>query len=133
MTVVFDTNVIVSALITEGLCSRLLRRARLREFSLVLCQCIFDEIRKVLSEKFKASRGEILSALDIINESVSMVITSDMPIQPLCKDKDDDMVIACALEAKADYLVTGDVELLKIGQYKGIKILSPRDFELLFD
>lgn len=132
MIVVFDTNVIISGIITEGLCSRLLRRARLREFSLMICPCIFDEIRKILKEKLKASREEILSAFDVINESISEVF-DPISIQPICKDKDDDRIIACALAANADYLVTGDADLLEIKRYKSLKILPPKDFELLFE
>lgn len=132
MIVVFDTNVFISAIITEGLCSRLLKRARLKEFSLVICRSIFDEIRGVLKEKFNASKDEILLALDVINESISNMV-DPIPIQPICKDKDDNRIIACALSAKADYLVTGDADLLEIKKYKKLKIISPRDFELLFE
>lgn len=80
-----------------------------------------------------ASRGEISSALELIDEAVNEVINIDMPIPLLCKDKNDDMIIGCAMAAKADYLVTGDSELIAIHQYKNIKIISPRDFEMLFD
>jgi predicted nucleic acid-binding protein len=45
---------------------------------------------------------------------------------------DNDNIIACAVAAKADYLVTGDFDLLNVKHYKGIKIISPRDFEALF-
>lgn len=133
MIVVFDTNVYISAIITEGLCSRLLKRARKGEFSLISCPCIVDEIKKVLSEKFEASAEEILSALDVINESVSKMVNPDKVVSSICKDKEDDRIIACAFKAKADYLVTGDADLLEIRQYKNIKIISPRDFEMLFE
>ncbi|MFN3740799.1 MAG: putative toxin-antitoxin system toxin component, PIN family [Thermodesulfovibrionales bacterium] len=130
---VFDTNVYISAIITEGLCSKLLKRARKGEFTLISCPCIVDEIKKVLSEKFKASAAEILSAIDVINESVSKMVSHEKVDFSICKDKEDDKIIACAFKAKADYLVTGDTDLLEIRQYKNIKIISPRDFEMLFD
>ena len=54
-------------------------------------------------------------------------------VSNICRDADDDNVLACALAAKADYLVTGDSDLLIIGIFRGIKIITPREFELLFE
>ena len=55
MRVVFDTNVLVAAFVTEGLCSVLLARARRREFEFSLCPKILEEFERILSEKIKAS------------------------------------------------------------------------------
>lgn len=129
---VFDTNIFIAAILTEGLCSRLLRRARLKDFFLIVCPCIIDEIKKVLSDKFKFPQYEISTSIDIINEALTDMIDADMPVISICKGRDDNKIIACALVAKAHYLVTGDAELLELRQYKNIKIISPRDFELLF-
>ncbi len=52
--------------------------------------------------------------------------------QGVCRDPNDDAILACALEARADYLVTGDVDLLELKIFKGIRIVTPRDFEILF-
>ncbi|HBG93235.1 MAG: hypothetical protein A2X54_04630 [Nitrospirae bacterium GWF2_44_13] len=54
-------------------------------------------------------------------------------ITDICGDADDDNVLACALAAKAAYLVTGDADLLAVKNFRGVKIISPRDFEALFD
>jgi predicted nucleic acid-binding protein len=50
----------------------------------------------------------------------------------LRRDPDDDAILACALEAGADYLVTGDVDLMELKIFKGIRIVTFREFELLF-
>jgi len=55
-----------------------------------------------------------------------------MDVPTAIRDKDDDDVLACAKDAKADYLVTGDTDLLELKEFSGISILSPRDFELFF-
>jgi len=52
---------------------------------------------------------------------------------PVCRDRDDDLILACADTADADYLVTGDKDLLVLERYGRSKILSPRDFELMFE
>lgn len=53
------------------------------------------------------------------------------PIPNICKDPNDDMIIACAIDAAADYIVTGDEDLLILKNYKDIVIINPRNFEAL--
>ena len=132
MIAVFDTNVLIAAIITEGLCSKLLHRARTGEFSLISCQFIVKELRRILSQKFRLAHGESAEAMEPIIEAISQVIDHSVRITDICRDPDDDNVIACAVAAKADYLVTGDSDLLEIRKYRGIKIITPRDFESLF-
>ena len=132
MTAVFDTNVYVAALVTEGLCFRLLHRARAQEFTLVACPFIINELRRILSKKFRLSSADSAEAMVPVTEAIGRMIEHDMNVTGVCRDADDDNVLACALAAKAGYLVTGDADLLVIGTYKGIKIVTPRDFELLF-
>lgn len=132
MIAVFDTNVLIAAIITEGICSKLLRRARMQEFSLISCPFILKEIRGVLSRKFRLSHGEIASAVEPISAAIDQIIDHNLKITNICRDADDDNIIACAVAAKADYLVTGDSDLLEIKKYQGVRIISPRDFEALF-
>jgi uncharacterized protein len=132
MTVVFDTNVLVAAIITEGICSKLLRRARAGEFSLISCPFILKELQRILLKKFRLSNEDIASAMEPISEAVSRVIEHSLKITDICRDADDDNIIACAAVAKADYIVTGDSDLLEIKSYQGVKIITPRDFEALF-
>jgi len=54
-------------------------------------------------------------------------------VQSVCRDPGDDAILACALEARADYLVTGEVDLLELKNFEGIRIVNPRDFEMLFN
>jgi uncharacterized protein len=132
MIAVFDTNVLIAAIITEGICSKLLHRARAGEFSLVSCPFIMMELRRTLSKKFRLSHDELSSAMEPISESISRVIEHSLKVKDICRDVDDDNIIACAVAAKAAYLVTGDSDLLDIKSYRDIKIITPRDFEALF-
>jgi uncharacterized protein len=132
MTAVFDTNVLIAALITEGLCSKLLHRARTGEFSLVSCPFIMQELRRILTKKFRLANEEITSSMEPINEAVEQIIEHSLKIKGVCRDADDDNIIACALAAKAEYLVTGDADLLGLKSYQGVRIITPRDFEALF-
>ncbi len=132
MRVVFDTNVLIAAFLTEGLCPVLLTRARRREIDLFVCSTILEELERILSHKIKAPQALVREALEIILE-VSETIHPTRAIQRVCRDKDDDQILACALSAEADYLVSGDKDLLEISSFERLKIISPREFETFFE
>jgi putative PIN family toxin of toxin-antitoxin system len=128
----FDTNVLIAALVTEGICSKLLHRARKKEFLLLTCPFIISEVQRVLSKKFHASKKDVADAVSLILDTAEY-IEHAVKVPGACRDADDDNIIACAIAAKAEYLVTGDADLLEMKSCRGSKIVSPRDFELLFD
>ena len=133
MKAVFDTNVLVAAFAAEGICSKILTRGRKGQFHLIACPIILQEFERVLIKKFSATRDEARNALQIVLEVVHSVAHPSQSVQSVCRDPDDDAILACALEAGADYLVTGDEDLLELKVFKGIRIVTPRDFELLFN
>ena len=133
MRAVFDTNVLVAAFVTEGICSKLLTRGRKKEFDLIICPVVLQEFDRVLIKKFSATRNEARNTLQIVSEAIHSVVHPSQSVSSVCRDPDDDAILACALEARADYLVTGDVDLLGLKVFKGIPIITPRDFELLFN
>jgi uncharacterized protein len=131
MRVVFDTNVLVSAFVTEGVCSKLLGRARRRQFQLITCPFILKELEAVFSKKLSATRGETRQVLRILSEAISDLVEPDQPVTGTCRDPDDDHILSCVLAANADYWVTGDSDLLELRDFRGTRIFTPRDFELL--
>jgi len=131
--VVFDTNVLIAAFLTEGLCSRLLIRARKQAFQLVLCDYIIREFEGIMTKKFKLSSSDISETSDIVAEAAYEILHELHPISGICRDPNDDKIIACAIDASADYIVTGDEDLLILKKYNDIKIINPRNFEALFE
>ncbi len=131
MKVVFDTNVLVAAFVAEDICSVLLSHARKKEVDLIVCPKILEEFEKVLKEKLKVPEEIVQEALNLILEASQLVHPAGTAFK-VCRDEDDNQILACALSAKADYLVSGDRNLLKIGSFKKLKIVSPREFESLF-
>jgi putative PIN family toxin of toxin-antitoxin system len=129
---VFDTNVLIAAFLTEGLCSRLLIRARKKAFNLVLCDDIIREFEGILIKKFKLTSTDISEILPIVSEAASEILHKLGPIPNICRDPNDDMIIACAIDAAADYIVTGDEDLLILKRYNDIVMINPRNFEALF-
>ena len=132
MKAVFDTNVFVAAFVTEGVCAKLLGRARRKQLDLVISPFILEEFRNVLSKKFLASKEQTRATTHLILEATHMVSPASK-VSGVCRDPDDDQILSCALSAKADYLVTGDSDLLELKKFHGITILTPGAFELLFE
>jgi putative PIN family toxin of toxin-antitoxin system len=129
---IFDTNVCIAAFLTEGICTKLLIRARRRDFDLILCDGILQEFKRVLKKKFAVSPDETSEALTTLSEATQEILGQTDSVTPICRDSDDDFILACARDAVADYIVTGDEDLLVLKNYEGISIVTPREFEKLF-
>ena len=123
---------LVAAVITEGICARILRRARKREFELVVCPFILAELEAVLTGNFSASKREVSETIALVREAATLIVEHVEEVQGVCRDRDDDNILACALAAKSDYLVTGDDDLLVVRRFHRARIVTPRAFELLF-
>ena len=111
MKAVFDTNVLIAAFLTEGICTKLLIRARRRDFDLILCNGILQEFKGVFKKKFATSPHETSEALIILSEAAQEIYEQPDSITPICRDSDDDLILACARDAVTDYVVTGDEDL----------------------
>jgi len=129
---VFDTNVLVAAFVSEGVCSKLLTRARKRQFRLFISPFILQEFERVLIRKIAVPKGETRDTVRLVSEAADVILHPPELETPICRDSNDDKVLACSLAAKADYLVTGDADLLDLRSFQNTLIISPRDFESLF-
>ena len=126
MKVLLDTNVLASAAATRGLCADVLR-AVLAEHQLVVSSQIVFELQRVLRDKFGAS-GKLSDAfVRLLQQGTIMAKVGDLPTLKL-KDRDDLGILAAAEGGDANVIVTGDKELQDLGSFKGITILSPRQF-----
>jgi putative PIN family toxin of toxin-antitoxin system len=129
---VFDTNVLVAAFVSEGVCSKLLIRARKRQFHLFISQFILQEFEWVLSRKLAVPKSETKEAVRLVSGAATVILLPPKLEAPICRDSKDDNILACSLAAEAHYLVTGDADLLDLRSFRNIPIISPRDFESLF-
>lgn len=111
---------------------KLLLRANKGEFELWTCPFILNEFEEKLKTQFVLSKAEKEEATMLLKE-ISLIANPDRTIEGVCRDADDDAILACATNAGVDYVVTGDKDLLIIREFEGIKIISPREFELLFE
>ena len=132
MKAVFDTNVLISAFVAEGVCSKLLMRARKRQFHLTTCPFILEEFQNILRGKLSATKAEVQAAIQLLHEAAQSVVHPEHTAAGTCRDSDDDNVLDCLITSGADYLVTGDADLLTLKTFAGKPIIRPRDFEMLF-
>jgi putative PIN family toxin of toxin-antitoxin system len=125
MRIVFDTNVLFAAFVAHGVCAGLYEECLLRG-RIVVSPFILEELQEKLLTKAKLSPVEVEEVIDALSADAEIV-----KMQPLatrvCRDADDDWILAATLAAKADALVTGDKDLLVLERHEGIPILTPRD------
>lgn len=127
MRVFLDTNVLVSGFATRGLCADVIRLV-LAEHELIIGKVVLEETRRVLLQKIHLPEplaAEILAFLETQTVQVQPKATPTIRI----RDEDDIMVLASALAAKADVLITGDKDLLEFSdRVSDLLITDPRGF-----
>ena len=125
MTIVLDTNVIVAGLVTNGLCQDVLRQCIAMD-AIVSSPQLLDELERTLQRKFSLT-PEARAFLARLRSSIRTVEPA-LLASPVCRDPDDDIVLATALAGDADLIVTGDNDLLVLVSFRRIRIVTPRTF-----
>jgi len=127
MRAVIDTNVIVSGLLWQGPPRRILERAKLGEIELFTSSALLAELQDVLARPKFARRLELArveSRQLVLGYAALARTVRPAKITPtVADDPDDDEVLACAVAAQAEVIVSGDSHLLKLVEFRGIRIL----------
>ena len=126
MRVVFDTNVMISALVYGGLPGELLTRVFRGEVTLVTSTVLLNELEEILVARFAHDSSLARTVRAEIELLAEVVQRSDL--ERFARDRDDDAVLAAATAGGASTIVTGDRDLLILGEHRGIRIVTPRDF-----
>ncbi|MGB6367702.1 MAG: putative toxin-antitoxin system toxin component, PIN family [Thermoanaerobaculia bacterium] len=129
MKVVLDTNVLIAAFTTRGLCSELLERV-LSDHELIVSTHLLVEFERVLVGKFGFTDSKVKQAVALLRR-VGVIVEPGPLDRPVCRDPDDDLVLALGVQAGAKCIVTGDRDLLDLERLQSVPILSPRDFWIL--
>jgi putative PIN family toxin of toxin-antitoxin system len=124
--VFLDTNVLVSAFATRGLCTDVLRQVLL-EHDLVTSELVIEELRRALRLRIKLPESVIEEIENLLREN-EVVAAPRTPAELAIRDESDRLILAAALEAKANVLVTGDRDLLEVADVAPLPILDPRGF-----
>ncbi len=128
---VLDANALVSGFpASTGTLAEIVDRWRTGEFRLVVSQHILDEVGRAWTKPYWQTRfdpNQAERALALLRRRAE-VIPITAQFTGVATHSEDDLVLATAVSASADYLATGDKQLQQIGSYEGVKILSPRAF-----
>jgi uncharacterized protein len=123
-----DTNVLVSAFIAGGPPSRIVEAAIDGRIELVLATLVIDELERVLSAKLAHDLEQVrANSSFLVGLAVECVDPPAQPPEAITGDPDDDLILACAVAASVDVLVSGDRRhLLPVGAHRGVRILTPQ-------
>jgi len=133
MKVTVDTNFLISSTQWDySVAHKLLKKLILSDAEIFTTYDILDETAEVLERDFEYSKDE---AKNIIEKILlfAKLIKPKQKVDVIKDDPDDNKVIECAIESSSDYIITYDRHLLKLKEYKGIKIVTPEEFNKICD
>ena len=134
--IVIDTNILVSAILTpEGNPAKILKFALQGKLNLIISPAILEEIRQVLRypklvklmKKNMITLEEVYTFLDKMSK-IAVITPGKLDIKAIPDDPSDDMVLSCAVEGEADFIISGDHHLTDLRIFQGIKIVDPAAF-----
>src|SRR3989338_5494796 len=126
--VVLDTNILISALLRSPTCSTIMEFLKVRSFSLVSSESLLNEFREVLlDKKFTSLTDQEVRNLTIIIKINALIVNPTHKIQA-CRDPEDNKILEAAVSSNADFIVTGDKDLLTIKKIKNTIIITPKEF-----
>ncbi len=130
--IVLDTNVLVSAVIASGYSASILDAVRREEIKLITSVHLLEEFSEVITRRRIASKyPKATQAAETLLDFLRAfaVLVPGIPEEAnISVDRDDDFVLACAVDGEAECIVSGDPHLLDLQRYKSIPILTPRQF-----
>ena len=126
MRVVFDSSVLVAAFATHGVCHELFEYC-LKNTTILCSDYISDEVQRILIQKIKVPVKKTSEIIHYLKRQTQWISPENILVENL-RDPKDRMVISTALSGGADYLITGDKDMLVLRSLKKTVILSPRDF-----
>ena len=127
MKVVFDTNILVAALVFPGgRGEAALRRIVEEQDQLVISRPILDELLRILGRKFARDAEELAHAAVFLSE-LGVLVRPRRRLR-VVRDEPDNRILECAVVGRAQAIVTGDKALLALGEYDGVRIISLRDY-----
>lgn len=126
MRLVLDTNVLIAAYVARGICHDLLEHCK-REHDLVTSGFVLDELENKLIVKLKVPEADAREARALAQSGMEVISPPALDAQ-VCRDPDDDWVLATAVAGRCRCFVTGDRDLRVLKEFRGIGILTPAEF-----
>jgi putative PIN family toxin of toxin-antitoxin system len=130
--IVLDTNIFISAFFWGGNPRKIIERIIGGVDSLYITDEILNEIAQVLARpKFNLDKSSIVCLINAIKE-ISVCIAAKGEVKGICRDSKDDMILECGWCCAADYIITGDDDLLSLKIFRGIEIITANHYVSIF-
>lgn len=126
MKVILDTNVIISAFAARGLCQSVFELC-IDQYEIILSEDLIKEIRGNLLKKLRVPDQVTEEIISYLRTKAKIETAYDLE-KNICRDPDDDKILGLAKNAKPDYIITGDNDLLVLEEFEITKIITPRKF-----
>ena len=126
MKIVLDASVIVAAFAAHGLCEAVFELC-LDSHQILISTDLIEELKAALRKKIKLPAETVKSITALIRENATMVVPAPIP-KDSCRDPNDLHILGLVAAGEAEYLITGDNDLLVLVKFRGCSILSPREF-----
>jgi putative PIN family toxin of toxin-antitoxin system len=124
--ILLDSNVWLAILTTDGQCRRMWRAVRAQS-AIHASPDILGEIAEKLHGKFGFTPRHACLLTHFVRRQ-TLAVTTNVPSPNVCRDPDDDRILAAAVQARCAYLVTGDRDLLALSPFADVSIVTPREF-----
>ena len=126
MRVFLDTNVLISAVASRGLCADVMREVLILH-KLVICEPLINELQRNLKNKIKLS-DELIEEFVSLLQKDTIQVNPEQVITIKGIDENDRKILTCAIQGNAEVFVTGDKELLGLERINNLEIISLREF-----
>ncbi len=126
MKIVLDSNIIIAGFSVRGLCHSVFELC-IDRFTIVLSEFILSEVFRALTEKLKMPARNAEMIVDYLREFCT-IEAYDKLSKKICRDENDDEILALAKASRVEFIITGDKDLLDIEEFDTIKIITPREF-----
>jgi putative PIN family toxin of toxin-antitoxin system len=130
MKIVIDTNVFISAFVFKGRAATVYHYCASAE-TIFISEWILEELTRILHRKFDVPEADIQDFVALLSERCSLAHPTS-PLPAICRDPDDNHILQLAEHIAADFLVTGDKDLLSLGSFASARIVTPGEFSELF-
>ena len=125
--VVLDTNVLIFAIVFGGKPRDVFTEVLKGQIKLAISKDIMDEMEGVLSGKKFQYPKPIIRYIRSALEDLAEFVTPEKRVKVIEDDSNDNRILECALEAKADFIISEDHHLLELKEYQSIRIITPSD------
>jgi uncharacterized protein len=126
MKVILDSNIYIAAFSSRGICSSLFELC-LDRVNIIISEHLLSEVSRNLSRKLKLPDDKINEIISYLREECTLKNYKKLD-KRICRDADDDNILALARDGDVDYIITGDKDLLVLKEFESVPIIDPRGF-----